>query len=119
MARVSGHEYPDEATFEEDGAEDEGEYMEEGEEEEDHEHDEIIEDEGEEQDEVVETPKSPLNPSPNVRSSTKSPAELHDAIRPSPTASPSGSHIVRSMIQSKLQMIKALELELGLPCFGI
>ena len=80
----------------------------EGEEEEEHEHDECIADEGKEEDEVID-----LSPKPR----TPSPAELHDAIRPSPTAAPSGSNGIRSCIAAKLQQIKELEIELGLTCF--
>ena len=111
MARVSGQDYPEEP--EDNGADNDdddvdGECMEEGEEEEEHEHDECIADEGKEEDEVID-----LSPKPR----TPSPAELHDAIRPSPTAAPSGSNGIRSCIAAKLQQIKELESELGLTCF--
>ena len=119
MARVSGHDYPDEAEIEEaNGTDDDGE--EEGEEEEEQENDECVGDDGGEGDgAVVCTTPCPKNPdlSPVPRSTTPSPAKLHDAIRPSPTAAPSGSSAIRSCIEAKRQLIKELELELGITCF--
>ena len=77
---------------------------------------EECEEEEKEDDDCVEVPlvNVPATPATKVHAQEQSPKQQHDAIRPSPTAAPSGMQAKRQELWDKLAKIRALRAELGL-----
>ena len=140
MAEIAGHDYPESEDEAPDAAHDDAcENGEEGEEEEEEGEDDPelrVEVETSEVAEVEVAPTRRKNKGmgceddevrgPAKRSAEKlqptprhpSPSEQHDAIRPSPTAEPSGLQAKRALLQAKLAAIQRLKDALHIGCLG-